>query len=205
MAKTRLNRGSRDAATEYIEAHLTTPNEQKRYDKAIKKAYAVISKAVDKKYPPEDMAVLAKYNLTRGDTCGAVVTPDGKVVGFDLPSKYLCERSQGVFRRSEYPSFIVPQGRCQIRNLPTTKAGGDAVEEFDASISALKEARASKLRDYKAVIEGSRYIEDLVDVVPALADTLEPFKSANTGLSVSGEILDRLASDTLRTPVKEDA
>lgn len=204
MAKTRLNRGSRDAAIAYIKKHLKTPKEQKRYDKAIKKAYDVIKKAVDKKFPPSDMLVLEKYKQTRGDNCGAVVPPSGQVIGFELPGGFYQGRNSPWYRVDEYPDIRVPSGRCNIRNLKTTEAGGRAVMEYSDATQALVEARAVKLRDYTALIEGARYIEDVVEIIPDLADTLNGFKARSTALTVSGEVLDRIRSDKLATPVKEN-
>lgn len=204
MPKTRLNRGSRDAALEYIKANLTTPKEQKRYDKAVKRAYEVIVEAANKKFPPADMDVLAKYNQTRGDTCGAVVTPSGQVIGFELPAGFYGRSKGPWYRADDYPAIRVPRGSCNIRNLKTTETGGRAVAEYDAATQVLTEARTVKLRDYAALIEGARYIEDVVDVVPELTDTLDGFKSRSTALTVSGEVLDRIRADKLSTPTKEN-
>lgn len=197
MAKTRLAKWSRDEILSHIEIGIQAPKEQKEYDRAMKAAHAVILKAVRKKYSLEDMEVLKKYNLTRLQACGTVISPTGQVIGFSFPHKRDHSTNYNTESLENIELPIVPTACCEIRNLLVTQNTAVKIENWNFCKEALKEAKNKKLNDYRSLVLGSKYIEDLEEILPFEADFFDKFKNSKTSIIVSGELIERIKSDTL--------
>lgn len=197
MAKTRLAKWMREEILEQVKGGIQCPKEQKKSDRLLLKANAIIIAATEKAFPPKEMEILAKYEMTMRDHCGAVVSKSGKHVGFSLPYKQ--DESTNWCREPLGDCIfpIVPRGSCKIRNLIVTDAQAKVVEDWNAANDAFRVAIEAKLRDFSAVIYGARYVEELQELLPALSGKLDVYKKAKTALAVSDEVINRVAAEAL--------
>ncbi|MEM8575543.1 MAG: hypothetical protein AAGF48_13010 [Pseudomonadota bacterium] len=160
MAKTRLLASAKGALHSFAREHVTAPAEKKALTAAYRKVVRLLTPFIAKKFPPEDMALLDKYDMARRDDCIQCVHESGRVLQFK-------------FEDGEGP--LLPDRYCSSRRfVPSTKCM-DAIDDWilkkDAHEKALKEIRDK----YYALIEASRNVEDVLEVWPAAKVVLAPY------------------------------
>lgn len=157
MAKTRLNGNHRDLLRRFAMENVRCEAERKAFDRAYAKAAKLVRDAVEKKYPTDEMAVLAKHNVAKPDTCIRGASADGRVIPFN-------------FKSSE-DAPVCPQTYCSTRAIPFSQATVDAVLAYDRAKIALDKAEEDKKGKYLSLIRSATTFEEVVDIWPA-AETL---------------------------------
>lgn len=158
MAKTPLNIGHRNALSEFAKKHVTDEKTKAVMDKAYAKTISALLPMIKKSFPPDDMEVLRKYEVTRRDSCIQGGDPEGRVIRFE-------------FREEDAP--LLPDKYCSSRQFQFTAACRDLINAYGVAKLAHEKALEEKLSDYRRLIMGSRYFEDLTAIWPA-AETLRP-------------------------------
>ena len=186
MAKTKLLVSTKDDLRRFARNNISTPKETKavkiQYTKIVKQLHPIIAK----KYPAEDMEILAKYDKTTNDTCVRVAF-ESQVTGFNF------EKEDAV---------IVPSGYCHNRCYAVTKTLYNMIEDWKLKKDQVKDAKENILREYKAVIQAARNAEDLMEIWPASKTILEPFiasQATNSNLPVA------VSEDTIKFIRKNNA
>lgn len=205
MAKTRLAKWMCVEIIQHIEKGIHVAKEQKACDRAGKAALDVILKAVHKKFPPEAMKTLEKYGVLETRSMGAVVSALGQTVGFNTPHTCDATTQWRFIPAAGYTLFELPVGGPNggVRNLSVTNSGAAKVEKWNLAKDTLEKSKEEKLADYRAVVFGSRYVEDLEVLLPLEASFYDAYRKANTSLIVSGEVAERVKKDKLVFPSTE--
>jgi len=152
MPKTRLNQSLRTQLIGLASKLIMCPEEQRHYDRCFGAAYAIVRKACDLRFPPEDMAVLKRY---------------GKVSTWDVMKVRLENGQVFEFKVSESKHFFVhPENNWNTIVLIEGSKNSDAISRYADARAALKKAKAAKLSDYEALVHASRTLEDVVEVWP---------------------------------------
>lgn len=181
MAKTPLNVGHRNALAEFAKKHVSDDKTKTAMDKAYTKAVSLLTPIINKAFPPEDMAVLAKYEVARTDRCIQGGDPDGRFINF-------------TFRDEDAPKL--PKSGCSSRQFQFTAAARDAINTYGQTKIAHEKAIAEKFDDYRRLIMGSRYFEDLTAIWPAAESLRSQIVRQPTALAVlSEETIARIKRD----------
>lgn len=181
MAKTRLNKNHRRMLRRRLEDCDMAPKEQKAADKTYARAAALVRADFDKAYPPEDMALLRKYEVARKDQCIRGATSEGRFIGFE-------------FRHDDDLTPWAPARYCRSRSIPFNTKTLDAIEKAEVAKDALIKAQ-KEVRDlYHPLINSVRYFEDVVEVWPAA----EQWRSRICGQSTAVSTLSEDAIEKIR-------
>jgi len=178
MSKTRMNEGLRDVLKALAVKVITCPKEQAAEEKAYAKAAPLVLATVQKKYPPRDMRVLAKYDKASHDDCIKLQLGAGGVEQFD-------------FRKEKGPivAYKTYSSPIYAADSKTT----DAVSEWCAARDALKAAQKSKQDDYAALIMSATHLDDIIEVWPE-AEQFRP-KQGRALIPMSPDVLKRIRAD----------
>lgn len=188
MAKTRLNGHHRDMLTAFAEKAVECKSEQRARDKAYERAEKAVIHCIEKQFPADDMAVLAKYDLTRVKAEVHGGDPNGASVHFN-------------FDGDDTNDKIPPRPRGESYNYRAASVSFDAktkdlIDAYDLAQHALDEARNKKLVNYKALIRTAVTFEDVLDVWPAAAVLSEKIKRQQTSLVVlSADVIANIRAD----------
>lgn len=150
MAKTRLNQWDRKRLLKLAVERCNPKAERKRLDKTLEKAAALVRKVIETKYPAADMAVLAKYQYGREDTCFKLRLADGSIDEFRFPD------GQGIrVANRYYLGDIYDAG--DAKTTAAAKVWRTAADAFEAE-------RKKRIAAYEALIAAARYFEDVTAV-----------------------------------------
>lgn len=177
MAKTRLNVDVRDRLRKFAKDNIAVPKELKAFDAAYAKAAKLVTKAVRDKYPADHMEILERYDVVTRDKSVKVVDPNGRITEFR-------------FRDEDRP--VRPRNYHHREVFKSTNACLGAIDDWELKSAAYETARAEILRHYHALIEASRYVEDVIEVWPASSTILTQFLSErgkNLPAAVSDETI----------------
>ncbi len=183
MAKTRLLVSTKDRLRRFAEKTIASPQEEKALERAYQKARKLLTPFILTKYPEADMAILTKYGKSVEDKCVRCSCEGGYVVQFD-------------FKSEDAPT--VPQGYCSSRNYVISKVCLNAIEDWLQKRDDLERVKTEAFKKYRAVIEASRYAEDLMVLWPASSEILDVFiksRKQNLPAAVSPETLDFVRKD----------
>ena len=164
----------RRALVRFANENIQTPKETRKAETTYKKAAQMVAADVVKRFPPDDMAVLERYQVARRDECIQGGSPSGQFVRFE-------------FRDGDESAPVVPKRYCSTRSIPFRATTCDAISRYELAKEALDEARATILTDYKALINNSRYFEDVVEVWPGAEALRDQICAQSTALSVLSE------------------
>ena len=182
MTKLRLNKEIRERLTSFANENVRSTTYADQADKAYSKALPLVLAAVAKKYPADDMAVLAKYDLAKPDNC---------LQGYSETSQLL------VFNCRKGDAPIVPGGYCTSRNYAWSPKCVAAIEEYNLKIGQSKDEQQRILRDYHALIANYQTVEDVLEVWPAAQAILQGFLDAanrNLPATLSADAVERIKS-----------
>lgn len=155
MAKRRLNNSMREQLFRKARASINPTKETAAVEKAYAKAAPLVRAVVEKKYPLADMDVLKKYNMARQDACIRLSYPNGVVQQFNF--------------NENYPR-VPDRYDCNNRIYLIDQKGADAVEAWADAAAALKAEKDKRYEAYCALINGTKYLEDLIESWPEIAD-----------------------------------
>lgn len=186
MTTLRLTSAARDRLVRLAIELITLPE----HEAAQASARAAFEKALRKKaealFPKKDMLILKKYGEATADECirFAPLTGSRHVRTHILPS------GAGI---------LLPD----CRTLALDEAETVLSEALEAADDAWDKARRAKLADYRALIEGSRTLEQ-VSVVWPEAEQLRSAFGGNAISVLSDDVVERIRAD-VATRVLEPA
>lgn len=158
MAKRKLLQWMREQLKEHAEKVVLCSAEKKALDVAYKKAAPLVTAIVHQKFPPAEMKILKKWKSASVEDDPKLSTPDGSVIEF-------------VFEKDDYPLY--PGGYDYNRQIYVANAAtAAAVEKWVVARDAYKAERKKRLDAYRAMIDGSSTVEDLIGVWPEAAGVL---------------------------------
>lgn len=158
MAKRRLLQWMRDKLIAHAEKSVSPAKETKVLAAAYKKAEPLVRKLVEAKYKPADMAICAKYDVTKPDACIRVQFPNGGVEQFDFSDMETAP--------------IVVKGNCYSRMFLADDKTAAAVEAWVSARDAFKAECNRRIKAYRALVLASSSVEDVVASWPEVATLL---------------------------------
>lgn len=173
--KTRLNSYSRDSLMALAKSVIKCPAEEISLAAAYAKAATLVRAAVEAQLPPKDMKVLLKYGKAEVDDC-IKVSGAGSYYSWFHFEKGLGPLSLGC------RTFLV--------DGDTTAA----VIAWEKAKESRDDAIRTKINDYQALIQASRYFEDVLEIWPE-AEKLRGDIGLNTVSTISLDVLDRIKAD----------
>ncbi|MBO6507330.1 MAG: hypothetical protein JJ979_02400, partial [Roseibium sp.] len=177
MPKTRLNADIRNRLRNFAKKNVSVAKEERSLERAYAKAAKLVTEAVRKKCPENEMAVLKKHDVTIEEREFRLADASARVTQFTM-------------RRPDCLS--VPRSYRYNAVFAASNACMKAVDDWELKESAHNEARKKVLDRYYAVIAASRYVEDVIEVWPAVSPILEQFLSErgkNLPAAVSDETI----------------
>ena len=159
--KTRLTAVMRQRLTSLAQRIVSPAEAKKRMDDATAKAAPLVLAAVHTKYPPKDMKVLAKYGKASVDNCIKLQLPNGVVDIFNFPN----DTGPLVAKKTSYG---------QMYSVNDSAVGKIIQDAIDAAEAFSKERKA-RVCAYAALIDGTTYLEDLVELWPEAAQVKGAF------------------------------
>lgn len=159
MAKRILRVWMREKLIAHAETNVSPAKEAKALAAAYKKAEPLVRKLVEAKYKPADMAVCAKYDLTKPDTCIRVQFANGGVEQFE-------------FANSESAPIVTSKGNCYSRMYLADDKATAAVEAWVSARDAFKAEKNKRIQAYKALVNVSSTVDDVVAAWPEVAKLL---------------------------------
>lgn len=171
----------REGLTDFANKNVRAPNAD-QVDKAYAKAIPLVLAAVAKKYPADDMAVLAKYAKAKPDSC---------LIGYSETGQQL------DFNCKEADAPVVPNGYCTSRNYAWSAKCVAAIEDYNLKRDQDREQHHRILADYRALIANYQTVEDVLEVWPAAQAVLQGFLNAanrNLPATLSVEAVERIKS-----------
>lgn len=160
MAKLRLTQELRRRLVHLADRLIVTPAETAALDAAYEAAAPFVRLVVAKRFPPKDMAVLKKYDAAGEDHCIRLAEVDTNNV------------KQFNFRIND-TAPLRPLGSCRRYVYLAEPDLFALVKAWEEARDAQKGAHDDKLRAYKALIFGSKYLEDVTAIWPE-AEKLRP-------------------------------
>jgi hypothetical protein len=187
MAQTRLLESHRDALRDLARRVVDCPAETKGEEVAYQRAAAVCRKIIEKQFPAADMAVFAKYEMTRPDAC----------VRFQLTAGGV---EQFCFRKGE--EVTVPRaGGCSSRIYMADERATEAVQKWVAAKAAKESATQTKLRQYYSFIGAAPNFEQVLEIWPE-ASQLAAVISKNLPIALSEADIAAITADSTRRLAK---
>lgn len=158
MAKRQLLNWMRDKLLTHVNAKVEPTKEKKKMDTTYAKLAPMVTRLVEAKFKPADMAVLAKYSVAKRDDCINITLPDARVVNFN-------------FRKDEGP-MVAMQRNCHGRMYLGDDRLAAAFTQHAAAVSAYTDERERRIAAYAALVRNARFVEDVVEVWPEAAALL---------------------------------
>jgi len=180
----RLSQANRDRLVRFARDQVAATHDSGELNASYDAAADVVRRVCETAFPPRDMRVLAKYDLASPDQC-VYVSPDGN-------GRY--ERFQ--YRDGDKRIPVRPNRNC--RNQPHLLTGGDAktYELYKRALDADKEARETRVKDFKALIYNSNTFNTLAEVWPAIEALREEIVGSAFAVSLmSDEAMARIKAD----------
>lgn len=184
MAKYRLNMNDRAFLRNLAAKTVNVEAEQAAADAAYKACAAAVRAAVEKKYPPADMAILAKYDTTRDDRCIRLNLAFGGVAAFN-------------FRNDDTPWPVRPHNYHCSTLYAIDEAATRLYEAYKNTEEALVLKRERVVGDFDKLISYSKTLEEVETVWPGASKLRERIK-ANVPVTLSQDVVERIKA-TLAT------
>lgn len=154
---------------------------------ALDNAYAVAAEAVraevEKKFPPRDMKVLARYDAAKPDACIYV-------------SRGYGDRDRFCFRDGDAVPLRPSHGGCGYRTFLLEAEAVTALDAFVDADKAFKAETEKRLADYRALIASVNTFNEVVAVWAEAESLRESIVGTATALVVlNNEIVERIQRD----------
>jgi hypothetical protein len=163
MPKTRLTNGVRDQLVRLAERSLVCEAEAAAERAAYDAVSPLVMALVLERFPARDMRILKKYEVARTDTCIRLVNSGG---GIEL------------FKFHDDDAPVVPSRYCASRNFIAPDETLTALGAWKKARDAHNAAKKAAVLKYRAVINGARNAEDILEVWPAASAVLDRFIEA---------------------------
>jgi hypothetical protein len=183
MAKA-LNTSHRTILISLAEKLVRQTQEADALDVAYNACADVVSSVTVKKFPPKDMAILARYNMARPDSCVYISTGGSNYERFS-------------FRADDARIPMRPTGGCNSHSPHLLSEDQEKIwDAYVVASKADKAAVAQRLGDFKTLISAARTFEELVALWPAAEELRERICGTFRALAVmSDEVLSRIKAD----------
>jgi len=162
--------------------------EETEPSKAIDKAYGpaarIMAKHMKGRFPPADMLVLKKYDLTQVDRCQYYTNGAG---GYQ----------QFTFRDTDDVPLIVVSRYCNSRNpYLLTEAEFETVDAYNKAREAFKKSIGARFDDLSALIKSSKKFNELAAVWGGAEELRDKIVTTGTALvTLSEEVIERIKND----------
>jgi hypothetical protein len=160
MAKRRMLQWMRERLNSYAKENVAPIVESKALTAAYRKAEPLVRKVVEAKYKPADMEVCNKYGVAYRDACIRMQLSDGAVKQF-------------TFAEEEAAPFVV-RGNCNSRMYIADEKTSHAVDAWIVAKETLEAEQRKRLGAYRALIDGSSSLDDVIAVWPEVATLFPP-------------------------------
>lgn len=180
MARTRLSSYIRARLMDLAKDILTFPVEQAACDKAYGPAAKLVKAAMIERFPPNDMEILKRYDCARAPLyVYLVLNVDNKQghLRFD-------------FREQDDPPLTKKAEHTFLANEKVMLA----VTTYNDSITALKQTKETKLKDYAALVNGVGSFEDVEVVWPEAAKIREKLIGGAVS-TLNPDVIERIKAD----------
>jgi hypothetical protein len=153
MAKRRMLQWMRDQLNSHAIKVVIPASEKRVLDAAYAKASTLVRAVVAKKFPPAEMKILRKWKSACSAMTPKLQLPDGSVVEF----KFLTDDDAPL-----WPGEWDYKGQIYLADAPTAAA----VDRWKTASDAYEAERKKRLAAYEAMIIGSSYVEDIIELWP---------------------------------------
>lgn len=184
MASTRLLEWHRRDLRALANRVIDCPAEMKAEEAAYQRAAPMVRKIVRTKFPPVDMAILAKYEVTRTDPCINLQFTAGGV-------------DQFLFRKDDDVPSVPRPRNCSNRVYLTNERETEAVQKWLAAYEANKKALETKRETYRSFIETASTFEQILAIWPE-AEELKPRFVKNLPIALNDEAIAAITADSQR-------
>lgn len=156
MAKRKMLSWMRLQLINHVNEHVVPLNEKKALDAAYKRLEPMVTKIVQKKFPPNEMEILLKYGVAEHDNCIRITLNDSRVVTFSY----------------EGDGVLVPNYSCSSRMYLADARATAAYDAYEKACE-LYETETNRRREaYKHMINSAMYFEEIVAIWPKAAELL---------------------------------
>lgn len=186
MTKIRLNKTHREILTAYGQEKISGLIDRSREKALYATLLAAANKAIREKYPEEHLVVCRLYELTRTDNCLRFQFPSGRVDGIYFAPQDASELCD------------VPSGRGCFNSdiFPVDKAFEEAYEEHIKLKKSNDEEERKRVASFRSLVELSKNLEDVLEVIDVPEDILERLGRKSTALvALSNDALRSLKRD----------
>jgi hypothetical protein len=186
MTKIRLNNTHRDILMTYGREKIAGLIDRSREKVLYNTLLEAANKAIRDKYPEEHMVVCRLYELTRTDYCLRFQFPSGRVDGYNFAPE------------DETKICDIPSCRgCYSGDVfPMDKVFEDAYDEHIKLKRANEEEERKRVASFRSLIESSRTLDEVLEVVDLPTDILERLGRKSTALvALSTDVLHGLKRD----------
>lgn len=184
MAKHQLNVGQKESLKRHVRKIVGCPDIKPRLDKLYEKSKVIVQKLVDAKCPPADIEVLRKYGCTSCEQSIKLRLADGQVIAFEV-------------RHEDASRFRVPD-KYEYRHgiyLLDKKSDSDTLQEYLDAKTTYDAALKAKHADYDALINSTKYAEDLVAIWPEAKALTDQWTQGKALVCISPETVARIQAD----------
>lgn len=185
MSKMRLLVSHREALIAFAHKIVDCPEEAKAEDASYRNALPMVQRAIEKRYPLDDMAVLKRYELVR---YLKEIRVQLTVGGIDQFTFRAGEEQQFAYTKDYYSS--------QSPVIAVDEKTTDAISKWVLAAKTLKAARAVKLAQYEGFIKNATTFEQVLEVWPE-AGQVTSIKR-NLPAAVSEQTIAFIAADSKR-------
>ena len=128
----RLSKSFRESLCNFAQRSIVTEAETKEVEKIYPKISAAIKAEIDKKFPPNDMAVLQKYDVAQKDLC------INNRYGFRDDMKF-------SFHENDLNAPVLPKTGCNSREFAWSEKTATLLQSYNMALDAQKKAAKTKV------------------------------------------------------------
>ncbi len=150
MAKRPLRAWMRDKLLNHAKEVIQPAAEKRALDKAYARAADLVTQVIEKKYPPRDMAVLAKYECVSHHGTFSLQSPDGLVRQFVYAGD-----GPRTPNKNTYHMIYLADGKTFA-----------AVETWETTKDAFEAERRRRLSAFDTLVRSAAHVEDVIEVWP---------------------------------------
>jgi len=195
---TRLTVRHRDTLTALARRIVDVPAEAKIEEAAYQKAAPLVRALVEAEYPPAEMKILAKYEVSRRDKCINVQSEGGDVERFKFRMSTANSPSENWDDEADDSHPLVPdRGGCRNRIYIASAKTWAAVNAWTKAFAVKEKALKEKLDKYLAFISVATTYEQILETWPEAIEVADSI-TRNLPSTVNPEMLAEIKADSAR-------
>lgn len=181
----RLSDRDRSVLYRFAERQIAATQDRTELDAAYERAADAVHAEVTRRWPPNEMKVLAKYDCASPDQCLYVSSPDQS---FSYDEFRFRDGDKRIAKR--------PDRNCRRQPIALDGEGGAAFAAYQALKKADEAQVKARLNDFKALIYNTANFNALAEGWPAVEAMRAEIVGSGASLSVlSDEVRERLQAD----------